>query len=366
MTQQWSMETSGPAAAMPATAAAMPAAGGGLAGLHPAYFAMVMATGIVSIAAHLLGMGGIGIALLWLNVLFYAALWALTVLRLVYHPQRIAADFLHHGRCVGFFTTVAATCVLGSQFLLIANLRGVALGLWVFGIALWAGLTYGIFTVLTVKAMKPSLAEGINGGWLVAVVAAQSVCVLGAQLAGGFDTGRAQVLLFCLAMWLGGGMLYIWIISLIFYRYTFFALSPSDLAPPYWINMGAVAISTLAGTMLIAAAPHSPVLQGLLPFLKGFTLLFWSTATWWIPMLVILGIWRHLYRRFPLRYDPLYWGAVFPLGMYTACTLRLAQVIEAPFLAVIADWFIYAALTAWCLALVGLVLQGEWRRARAS
>jgi Voltage-dependent anion channel len=41
-------------------------------------------------------------------------------------------------------------------------------------------------------------------------------------------------------------MLYIWIISLIFYRHTFFVLEPSDLAPPCWINMGAVAISALA------------------------------------------------------------------------------------------------------------------------
>ncbi len=78
--------------------------------------------------------------------------------------------------------------------------------------------------------------------------------------------------MFSLAMWLGGGMLYIWIISLIFYRYTFFTMSPSDLAPPYWINMGAAAISTLAGTMLVAAAPHSPALEQILPFLRGFTL----------------------------------------------------------------------------------------------
>jgi tellurite resistance protein TehA-like permease len=156
-------------------------------------------------------------------------------------------------------------------------------------------------------------------------------------------------------MWLGGGMLYIWIISLIFYRYTFFIMQPSDLAPPYWINMGAVAISTLAGTTLVAAAPRSPVIQELLPFVKGFTLLFWATATWWIPMLVILGFWRHVYRRFPLRYDPLYWGAVFPLGMYTVSTFRLAQVIDAPFLSVIPSVFIYIALGAWSAAAFGLL-----------
>jgi len=84
-------------------------------------------------------------------------------------------------------------------------------------------------------------------------------------------------------------------------------------------------------------------------------LMFWSTATWWIPMLLILGVWRHVYRRFPLRYDPLYWGAVFPLGMYTACTFRLAQAIDAPYLVWISKGFILIALGAWALTLVGLI-----------
>ena len=109
-------------------------------------------------------------------------------------------------------------------------------------------------------------------------------------------------------------MLYIWIISLIFYRYTFFTLSPSDLAPPYWINMGAAAISTLAGTMLIAATPALAASRQLLPFLRGFTLLFWATATWWIPMLLILGIWRHGFPRVPAPLRPALLGRGVPPG----------------------------------------------------
>jgi tellurite resistance protein TehA-like permease len=349
------------ASSIPATAST-PAPADGLAGMHPAYFAMVMATGIVSIASHLLGLTLVGRILFWLNILFYAVLWVLTILRCLRFPQRVQADLLHHGRSVGFFTMVAGTCVLGSQFLIIGKLWTIAWALWITGIVLWASLTYGIITALTVKQSKPGLAEGINGGWLLPVVAAQSVAVLGAQLTSGLAGIQANGLLFCLIVWLGAGMLYIWIISLIFYRYTFFAISPSDLAPPYWINMGAVAISTLAGTMLLAAAPQSALLAELAPFIKGLTLLFWSTATWWIPMLVILGVWRHGYRKFPLRYDPLYWGAVFPLGMYTACTYRLTKVIDVPTLSMIPRVFIYIALIAWGLTLFGLLRQLASRR----
>ncbi|MBZ0236813.1 MAG: tellurite resistance/C4-dicarboxylate transporter family protein [Deltaproteobacteria bacterium] len=333
-----------------------PTSPGGVAGLHPAYFALVMATGIVSVACHLHGWTTVARALFYLNLGFYPALWLLTLARVVRHRGRVAADFLHHGRSVGFFTTVAATCVLGSQCLLVGDSFRAASALWFAGIALWAVLTYAIFTIITVKPDKPALADGIHGGWLVAVVAAQSVAVLGAQLAPGFGEGAPHALVFSLAMWLGGGMLYLWIISLIFYRYTFFPMSPSDLAPPYWINMGAAAISTLAGTMLVAAAPHSPVLEQVLPFVRGFTVFWWATATWWIPMLVILGVWRHGFRRFPLRYDPLYWGAVFPLGMYTVCTLRIATAVDAPFLAGIARAFIYVAVGAWALAAGGMVV----------
>lgn len=69
-------------------------------------------------------------------------------------------------------------------------------------------------------------------------------------------------------------------------------------------------------------------------------------ATWWVPMLIIPGVWRHIYRRFPLRYDPLYWGAVFPPGMYTACTYRLTHVMNPELLGWIPRIFIYTALAA--------------------
>ena len=328
-----------------------------LAGLSPAYFGMVMATGIVSLAAHLLGMPLIARALFFINIVVYAVLWCLTLLRVARYPRRFFGDMVDHLRGPGFFTTVAATCILGSQFVLLQADYGTATVLWIAALLLWVGLTYTIFTGFTVKEHKPTLDKGISGAWLLAVVATQSIAVLSALIAAHVSQpGKLEMNFLALSMWLWGGMLYIWMMSLIFYRYTFFPLSPGDLSPPYWINMGAMAISTLAGSLLIINVPDAPFLTSLLPFIKGFTVFYWATGTWWIPMLVILAVWRHVYKRFPLKYDPLYWGAVFPLGMYAVSTDRMSEALGLGFLGFLPPIFFDIALVAWALAFFGLAL----------
>jgi tellurite resistance protein TehA-like permease len=72
-------------------------------------------------------------------------------------------------------------------------------------------------------------------------------------------------------------------------------------------------------------------------------------------MLVILGVWRHVYKRFKLTYDPLYWGAVFPLGMYAVSTREMAGVMHLDFLQTLPRVFLFVALVAWLLTFWGLL-----------
>jgi tellurite resistance protein TehA-like permease len=338
--------------------------------LQPAYFALVMATGIVSIATYLHGVPVLPKVLFWLNALFLAGLAAATGARILRYPRAFAADIQSHSRGVGFFTSVAAIAVFGTELVLLMDAAGIAVVFWIAAAALWFVTFYGVLAVLTVKPDKPSLADGLNGGWLVSVVASQAVAMLTVLIsAAGILAGLERPLLFlALVLWLGGGALYLWIVTLIFFRYTFVHMAPEDLTPPYWINMGAVAISALVGATLIEHNALSRDVAEIVLFVKGFTLFYWAIATWWIPMLLVLGVWRYLICGVPLAYDPLYWGGVFPLGMYSVSTYHLAKILEAPFLLPLSQLFMVVAVLAWAATFAGLVDSrlNRLRRAQSS
>ncbi len=325
-------------------------------GLPPGYFAMVMATGIVSIACHLLGLTPLPAILFRLNIAFYAILWLLLLSRITLYPHRFLADLGSHARGAGYFTMVAATCILGNQFVILEHSLAPALVLLSLGVLLWILLIYGIFTLFTVHTDKPAFEKAITGTWLVAVVATQSLSILSGLVGLELTAGHEVLAFFSVCTFFVGSMLYILIITLIFYRFMFFEFKPEDLSHSYWINMGAVAITTLAGTVLIKNSVRYPFLHSIQPFTTGFTLFFWANATWWIPFLLALGVWYFMIRRQRIYYDPTYWSVVFPLGMYTTCTLRLSEVLGLEFLIQISNFFIFAALIAWGLTFIGLIL----------
>jgi tellurite resistance protein TehA-like permease len=155
---------------------------GWLKHFFPGYFALVMATGIVSLAWHLQGYDAIATVLFWINVPAYVLLWAITVWRLIRFPSELLADLTSHARGAPFLTQVAATCVLGMQFVLLTSHAAVAKWLWLLALLLWFVLTYTFFTAVTVREPKPKLESGIHGGWLLIVVA-------GVALHAGHDGG---------------------------------------------------------------------------------------------------------------------------------------------------------------------------------
>jgi tellurite resistance protein TehA-like permease len=325
-----------------------------IASLYPGCFALVMATGIISNALFFLDQRGWSDALFAVNLIAYPWLTVLTILRVVLFRWPIWADLINPRLVFAFFTIVAGTDVLGIAL----DLRGftsIALSLWLFALLAWLALIYFSFAVL-IFLNTAERANVVEGSWLIAIVATESLVILGtliAPAAGGLG-GTVFVLIHML--WGIGIGLYGIFIALLAHRIFFVDVRFDDITPALWLVMGVAAITTNAGSTLVLTDSGMPFLLSMRPFIDGVTLIMWAWATWWIPLLVLLGIWKHGVGRVPLTYTPILWSIVFPLGMYALASLRLSLAADFPPLRVISHGMVWIALAAWIATFAALAI----------
>ena len=322
--------------------------------LHPGYFAFVMATGIISTGTFLLGPSWLSRALLAAASAGLVLLGAALLIRLVVFRSDVAADIQSPERVFGFFTIVAGLDVLGVRLaaaghpLATAILAGMAA-------AVWLVLTYGVPASLLLARERDSVLGGVNGAWLLWVVGTQSLSLAASVLVPAWPSQAGLLAPAAVGLWSVGLVLYLLLVSLILLRWLSVAMTPATLGPPYWILMGATAISVLAGARILNLPAAVPVTRATAGFVEGFSFALWAFGTWWIPLLIVLGFWRHVRRHWPLTYEPTLWSVVFPLGMYSVATLVFGKAAHLSFMHPLSRIMLWVAVAAWVLVAVAFL-----------
>lgn len=335
-----------------------------IASLSPGCFALVMATGIISNAMYFEGRREWSDALFAVAVIAYFWLFLLTLARSIFFWRKLWADLVNPQLVFSFFTIVAGTDVLGVG----VQLRGfanLALPLWLFALALWVALIYFSFGVLTFLNGGARGANVIHGGWLIAIVGAESLVILGAIVAPLCGEFAPAVIVLIHMLWAVGLLLYGAYVILFAHRIFFFDVEPEDLTPVLWVVMGAAAIGVNAGAGIVLVSGGMPLLQSMRPVIDAITLVLWAWATWWIPLLLLFGVWKYGVRGAPLTYTPMLWSFVFPLGMYSLATLRIAFATGFQPFESLSHAMAWVALAAWTATAAGLA-GAFWRSLRAS
>jgi tellurite resistance protein TehA-like permease len=320
--------------------------------LSPGSFALVMATGVISNGFYFENPRLLSHVLFAANAISYCWLLVVTILRAARVPQAIWADLTDPRQVFAFFTLIAATDVLGVGIML-RGWETLAAAMWLAALVLWLALIYASFAVLTFRNTGRE-ADVVHGGWLIAIVGTQSLVILGTLLARSFGAVAPLVFVAIHMLWGVGLVFYGIYITLFTHRIFFFAFEPDDITPLLWVVMGAAAISTNAGTALIDTDSQIAFLRAMGGFIDGVTLITWAWATWWIPLLALLGVWKHGVRRVPLTYTPMLWALVFPLGMYAVASLRLSLAADVPVLRAMSLVMMWVALAAWGATGIGL------------
>ncbi|WP_199737138.1 MULTISPECIES: tellurite resistance/C4-dicarboxylate transporter family protein [Micromonospora] len=331
--------------------------------LYPGYFAMVMATGICSIALRDLERVALSAVLLVVAVVGFAVLCAALLWRIVRYPRLVLTDLGAADRAFAFFTFVAACDVLCARFAR-DGYRSFAITLAVLGAAAWLGLTYTIPVRLILGPRPQPVLASVNGTWFIWVVGTQSVAVSAAVLDRDEAGQVSAAALLAVLMWSVGVVLYLVVATLVLTRLLLLEVRPEDLTPPYWVTMGATAITVLAAAQILAMPP-SPAVTTTRPVVGGLAVVLWAFGSWLIPLLVAFGVWRHGLNRVRLTYLPALWSIVFPLGMYAVASMHLGKAAGLPLIGQIGRAWTAVAVAAWLLVFAAMcrALLGSARRA---
>ncbi|MGB8486535.1 MAG: tellurite resistance/C4-dicarboxylate transporter family protein [Xanthobacteraceae bacterium] len=230
-----------------------------IAALDPSCFASVMATGIISNAFFFAGVRAWSDALFVVNLVALLWLILITALRALAFRPALWADLIDPRKVFGFFTIIAGVDVFGAA-LALRSLPALALALWLAALVLWVLLIYFSFGVLIFLNTARG-ANIVHGGWLNAIVATQSLVVLGTMIAPTLAGFSHATFVLIHVLWGVGLGLYGIFIALFAHRIFFADVEPDDVTPLLWVVMGAAAISANAGSTLILTDSGLPFSQ---------------------------------------------------------------------------------------------------------
>lgn len=323
-----------------------------VADLPPGAFAFVMATGIVSIGMDQQGFDVASFGLLVLAGASWTLLMIALLARVLGHRDRAVTDLRDPRRAFGYFTLVAGSDVVAVRLLEEAWVVSAVLLTFAAVVGLVLGYAVPWAAVLS-RAERPVLTEA-NGTWFIWVVAIQSVATAAAGLEPYLGAGRSELALLAVSAWSIGLVLYAACAVFVVLRLVLYPLTPEDLNPPYWVSMGSVAITIVAGAK-ITEMTSTPIVDATGGLIAGLVVLCWAWATWLIPVLFAVGVWRHVVHRIPLRYESTWWSIVFPLGMYAVAGMYLGRADALPIVERIGAAWLWVAVVAWLFAAASMV-----------
>lgn len=333
--------------------------------IPPNWFAAVMGTGIVAVAAHGLPwhsavLDAVAVMFWAMAVVVYVAVLAATVAHWVRHPHLARAHHRHPVTAHFYGSVPMATLTVGSSTILagssvIGHAAALAVGVGCFVLGSAGGVCTAVVIPATRIVGRAATRGPAFGGWLMSVVppmvAASAAAVLAAELAPG--RLRSVVLIAGLAMFALSLTCSTPVIVAIVARLRTGDVGPAATVPTWWIVLGPLGQSVTA-VCLLARDAGGPRATGLPRELAlGFALPVWIGALGWIVVAVTITA-RTLREGLP--FGLTWWSFTFPVGTFVTGSSALAVITGSTVFSVSAAIALVALLGAWTVVAVRTVL----------
>lgn len=306
----------------------------------PNWFAATMGTGILAIAlaqfpawpvlfaaGRALWLANIGLFALF--TLLYAARWLL-------YPAEAARIFGHSTVSMFFGCIPMGLATILNGILIFAlpefGPRAVSLAFGLWGVDVVLAVLCGLAVPFLMFTRQSHAVEKMSAVWLLPVVACEVASVSGGLLLPHLGAGAALgTLLLSLILWACSVPLALGILVILFLRMAVHKLPPVGLAASSWLALGPIGTGALSLFVLYPNVPSVLEQAGLGAVGPGLAaagllggILLWGYGLWWMAMAVMITLrYRHAGG---IPFNMGWWGYIFPLGVYTVATLKLAAI----------------------------------------
>lgn len=344
--------------------------------IPPNWFAAVMGTGIVSVAAHAVGglefgghplgggasvLAGSAVAFWLLACVIFVIVVAATVAHWCAHPEAARAHHTHPVIAHFYGAVPMATLTVGTSTLVagsavIGHGAAVAVDVVCFTVGTLGGVATAILIPMHLLIGRSETRGGAYGGWLMPVVAPMVSASAAAVLAGSLGSMgvRRIVLVVGAASFVFSLLLAAPIIVAAVRRLVRTGRGPDVLAPTWWIVLGPLGQSVTAACLLAVAAggvTDESTARLLHEIALGYAIPVWVAAVCWI---VVAGIITTRAVLAGLPFGLTWWSFTFPIGTFVTGSaalvangggvgFTLAAVVG--FVLLLGAWLIVAART---------------------
>ena len=332
--------------------------------IGPNWFASVMGTGIVAIAAASLPFSVPGITV------FATTVWVLALLLLVAVVVATAGHWTLHGEvarghlddpvmshfygapAMGLMTVGAGAMLVGHHLIGMPAALALDWVLWTVGTLL--GLTTAVLVPIRAFTSHEVHEDSAFGGWLMPVVPPMVSAATGAALIPHLPAGQAQqtMLLACYMFFGLTLMCSIVMISFIWNRLLRHGIGAAGAVPTLWIVLGPVGQSITAAHHLgnvTSDVLDSPYGTAFHAFALVYGIPMWGFAMLWLAIAATLTART---AREGLPFSLTWWSFTFPVGTVVTGTSGLAQLTGNHVLQVAAGALFVLLLSAWSVVAV--------------
>ncbi|MBV8568193.1 MAG: TDT family transporter [Methylobacteriaceae bacterium] len=341
----------------------------------PNWFAATMGTGILALVLPQLPFVGpslyrLGEGLWMFNIALFVLFAGLYSARWAMFPREARRIFGHSvvSMFIGTIPMGLATIVNG--FLVFGSARlgasavTIAETLWWIDVVM--AVSCGVVIPYLMFTRQEHSIDQMTAVWLLPVVAAEVAAASGGLLAPYLAGahGKFFVLILSYVLWAYSLPVALGILAILVLRMALYKLPPRSMAASSWLALGPLGTGALGLILLGGDAPGILGARGMAEVgavAQGIGLiggiLLWGYGLWWLLLAALITI-GYFGEKVPFNLG--WWGYIFPLGVYTAVTLKLGVLLHIGAFSAIGAVLALALGTMWIM--VGArTVQGGWR-----